>query len=214
MQIKNLYTYFEEFILENGIHTNFKKDQAIFLQNSPVYSFFFIQKGLIKLHKSQGKKRCSIIKVEKSGDFVGLFDCFSGGIHHFSATAITNTDISILDAASIMKYIHTNPLISETVMNLLAQESIFFLEKLTNRYHKQLPGRIADILLYFRDLFSNGDAFQLPLNRTELAQMAGTTKESLIRTLTEFKNDKIIQLKDREVEINSLEILQTLSRLG
>jgi CRP-like cAMP-binding protein len=56
--------------------------------------------------------------------------------------------------------------------------------------------------------------FALPLSRVEMAQLAGTTKESLIRTLTEFKHDKIIDLEERNLTIVSLEIIQTLSRFG
>jgi CRP-like cAMP-binding protein len=73
---------------------------------------------------------------------------------------------------------------------------------------------VADLVLYFYTLFDNNPTFRFPLNRRELAHFAGTTKESLIRTLTEFKNDRIIELNDREVKINSMEIVKTLSRLG
>ena len=50
--------------------------------------------------------------------------------------------------------------------------------------------------------------------RRELAELAGTTKESFIRTLTEFKNDKIIYLDGSRVEILSMDIVKTLSELG
>jgi CRP-like cAMP-binding protein len=73
---------------------------------------------------------------------------------------------------------------------------------------------VADLILFFYNLYNQQDAFRLPLNRKEMAQFAGTTKESLIRTLSEFKNDRIIELDDREVSINSMEIIRILSRLG
>jgi CRP-like cAMP-binding protein len=47
-----------------------------------------------------------------------------------------------------------------------------------------------------------------------LAELAGTTKESLIRTLTEFKNDKIIELDGKTIKIKSMDIIKTLSRIG
>jgi CRP-like cAMP-binding protein len=47
-----------------------------------------------------------------------------------------------------------------------------------------------------------------------MAHFAGTTKESFIRTIGEFKNDRIINLDDRKVDIISIEIIKTLSRLG
>lgn len=202
------------YIETHGIRTYFEKGQVLFFQDTPVASFFFIHDGLIKLHKLQGRDRCSILKIEKADQFAGLSDCFNGKSHHFNATTITQSDVSILDAEMLIGFISSDSRLSETLMNILAQEALYFLERLNNRYHKQLPGRVADTLLYFMELFNEDDHFFLPLSRSELAQFAGTTKESFIRTLTEFRNDKIIQLDDREVKINSMEILQTLSRLG
>ncbi len=83
-----------------------------------------------------------------------------------------------------------------------------------NQTQKQLPGKIADVLLYFSKEIYQSNKFTLPLTRRELAQFAGTTKESFIRTLTEFRNDKIIMLNGSEVEIISLDISNTLSEFG
>jgi CRP-like cAMP-binding protein len=83
-----------------------------------------------------------------------------------------------------------------------------------NQTHKQLPGRIADVLLYFAEQIYRQPHFDFPLTRRELAELAGTTKESFIRTLTEFKNDKIIYLDGSRVEIISMDIVKTLSELG
>ncbi len=204
----------KDHISTHGIRTNFEKGQVLFFQNTPVSSFFFIHDGLIKLHKLQGKDRCSILKIEKANHFAGLSDCFALDLHHYSATTITKSDVSILDAQMLIEYLSSQPHLPEIIMTILAQEASYFLEKLTTRHHKQLPGRVADTLLYFWDLLGENNQFDLPLSRVELAQFAGTTKESLIRTLTEFKNDRIINMDDRKVEINSMEILKTLFRLG
>ncbi|NJO90439.1 MAG: winged helix-turn-helix domain-containing protein, partial [Chloroflexia bacterium] len=67
---------------------------------------------------------------------------------------------------------------------------------------------------YFADKIFHSNIYTLPLTRRELAELAGTTKESFIRTLTEFKNDKIIELDGSAVEIKSLKIIRTLSELG
>ena len=80
--------------------------------------------------------------------------------------------------------------------------------------HKQLPGRIADVILYFSEIIFKSHVFEFPFTRRELAELAGTTKESFIRTLAEFKNDKIIELEGSKVTINSMKIIKTLSDLG
>lgn len=80
--------------------------------------------------------------------------------------------------------------------------------------HKQLPGRIADVLLYFSEVIYGSEKFTFPFTRRELAELAGTTKESFIRTITEFKNDKIINLDGATVDIVAMKIVRTLSELG
>ena len=91
-------------------------------------------------------------------------------------------------------------------------ESYFLPAQVIN--NKQLPGRVADVILYFYELFHRSNTFEFPLSREELAQFSGTTKESFIRTLAEFKNDKIIITDGKNITINSMEIVKTLSRLG
>ena len=56
--------------------------------------------------------------------------------------------------------------------------------------------------------------FTFPLSRKELADFAGTTKESFIRTLSEFKNDKIIEIDGARISVKSMDIVKTLSQLG
>ena len=80
--------------------------------------------------------------------------------------------------------------------------------------HKQLPGRIAEVILYFSEEIYRDIEFDFPLTRLELAELAGTTKESFIRTINEFKHDKIIELDARHVRIISMDIVKVLSELG
>ena len=100
------------------------------------------------------------------------------------------------------------------IMKLVSRGGLFIFERLMSQSLKQLPGRIADVLLYFSTHIYNNTVFEFPLTRRELAELAGTTKESFIRTLSEFKNDKIINLDGTSVEIVSMDIVKTLSQLG
>ncbi len=70
------------------------------------------------------------------------------------------------------------------------------------------------MLLFFSRKIYNNQTFSLPFSRRELAEFTGTTKESMIRTLAEFRHDKIIRLDGKKVEIISPDIIHTLSRLG
>jgi len=95
-----------------------------------------------------------------------------------------------------------------------SEEGLTITTKLMNQFQKQLPGRVAEMLLFFSEKIYHSTAFLLPLSRRELAEFTGTTKESMIRTLAEFRHDKIIKLDGKKVEITSPDIIHTLNRLG
>ncbi len=201
-------------IKESGKEFHFSKGQTLFAQDSKVSALFWINKGLVKLYQSENKKRCSILKVEKENGFAGLSDCFGGDTHQFGAEAITPAEVIIIDLDVANNILYNEPEFSQIIINYIALETRFYLQRFSSRLHKQLPGRVAETLLFFHRLFDEEMEFELPLSRAELAQFAGTTKESFIRTLTEFRNDRIINIEDRKIDICSLDIVKTLSRLG
>ncbi|MGM0375897.1 MAG: Crp/Fnr family transcriptional regulator [Bacteroidota bacterium] len=202
-------------ILGNYGPTNrFLKNHLLFSQNQTISNIYWIHKGWVKLHKMERSQRCSILKIEGDKSFVGLSDTWEGTSHRFGATSLTPLEVTEIDREKFKALLDENPEMASEVMTFLARDAMYYLDRLTSRHHKQLPGRVADTLLYFYELFNQKPDFQFLLSRTELAQFAGTTKESLIRTLSEFKHDRIINLNDRDVEILSLEIVRTLSRLG
>ncbi|MDX2415103.1 MAG: helix-turn-helix domain-containing protein, partial [Bacteroidales bacterium] len=100
------------------------------------------------------------------------------------------------------------------LFRILSLEMLDVSEKLVNFSMKQLPGRVADLLQYFSDTVFKANDFTVPLTRQELAELIGTTKESLIRTLNEFKNDKIIDLEGKRIKILSPDLITMLSELG
>jgi CRP-like cAMP-binding protein len=69
-------------------------------------------------------------------------------------------------------------------------------------------------LLFFSKKIYQSNSFSLPVSRMDLAELVSTTKESISRTLTEFKNDKIIEIDDKKIVIKSPDLLQILSKLG
>jgi len=68
--------------------------------------------------------------------------------------------------------------------------------------------------LFFSKEIYNSNEFTLPLSRLEFANLVYSTKESVSRTLTEFKNDRMIEIDDRKVILKSIDLLNILSTMG
>ncbi len=192
----------------------YSKRDIIFRQNSGTSHLMFVKSGLVKVYKESKDGRAYILKILTSGEFLGLLSFYGNTIHQFSASAVEDCEIGYIDIQVFNRILKKNGTFAMELIRLVSREGLYMFEKLLRLSHKQLPGRIADVILYFSDIINKNEEFDFPLTRRELAELAGTTKESFIRTLAEFKNDKIIELNGSHVKIKSMKIVRTLSELG
>jgi len=209
-----LKDYESQMILNQSNIVRYKKGDVIFKQNTRTSHIMFILSGLVKIYKEARNDRSITLTIATEGNLIGLLSVFGGDIHEYSASSVEEAEIVFIDNSVFRQIIHENGQFAEVIIKTLSRDGLFIFEKLLNHSHKQLPGRIADVLLFFSEKIYHNHVFSFPLARRELAEIAGTTKESFIRTLTEFRNDKIVNLDGKRVEILSMDIVKTLSRLG
>ncbi len=211
----NLLTEEQISLINNNSNlVTYKNKDIIFKQNTRTSHIMIIKKGLVKVYKEGRNERNYILKIAKPGEYIGLLSILGDEIFQYSSSAIDNTEICFIDINAFNDVLSKNGDFSGKLLQLTSQEGLYIFQKLQNQAYKQLPGRIADVILYFSEHVYDSTTFRFPITRKELAEFAGTTKESFIRTLTEFKNDKIIRLTNNEVEIISKDIVKTLSNLG
>lgn len=203
-----------DLILQNGQDVNYQKKDIIFKQDTLTSHIMFIKSGLIKIFKEGRSNRSIILKIATPGHFLGLISIFGDTTFQYSAAAIEDCSVFFININTFYSIIEKNGSYAKYLLKSLSENNMYMFDRLISQYQKQLPGKIADLILYFSEFIYKSDNFDFPLTRTELAEFAGTTKESLIRTLTEFKNDKIIDLDGKSVKINSKEIIKTLSKIG
>jgi CRP-like cAMP-binding protein len=88
------------------------------------------------------------------------------------------------------------------------------LSKCLNLGLRQLNGKLANTLLYLNsDEFKGIDVFSY-ISRNDLAELSGMSMESVVRLLSEFNNEKIIEIKGKKIEIKDLNRLKELNRKG
>lgn len=201
-------------VIENSNVVEFNKKEIIFRQNTRTSHIMFIKSGLVKIFKEGRNSKYIILKVAVPGEYLGLLSIYGGDTHQYSASAIYATEICYIDINVFNNLLFSNGEFASKIISSISKGGLFIFERLMSQSHKQLPGRIADVILYFSTVIYKSEEFEFPFTRRELAELAGTTKESFIRTLAEFKNDKIIDLDGSNVKINSLKIINTLSDLG
>ncbi|MBN2612860.1 MAG: Crp/Fnr family transcriptional regulator [Bacteroidales bacterium] len=203
-----------EIFQKNSNIVTYNKRENIFRQNTRTSHIMFVKSGYVKIYKEGRNNKFIILKIAIPGEYLGLMSIFGSDMHQYSASAIDSVEVCFIDLQTFLGFVKENGDFAMKIINILSIYGIYIFDRLMSQSHKQLPGRIADVILYFAETIYKSQTFEFPFTRRELAELAGTTKESFIRTLAEFKNDKIIQLNGSEVTINSIKIIKTLSNLG
>lgn len=192
----------------------YSKRDIIIKQSARVSEIPLILSGLVKISREMRRGKNVILRIAQPGSFLGLSSIFGSDVYEYSVFALENVTVRFIDIETFSWLIKKNGLFGMEVVKQISADNIFNINRLSSLLYKQLPGRVADIILYFSEDIFKSETFSIPLTRQELAELAGTTKESLIRTLSEFKHDKIIDMNRNSFKVNSMHIIKTLSRLG
>lgn len=201
-------------LIENSNTVKYSKKDVIFKQDTRTSHIMVIKTGIVKIFKEDKNDKSIILRVATRNNFIGLMSVYGSNIHQYSVSAMEDTEICFIDINVFNQVVASNGNYALQIIRLISQDGLFIFKRLMSQTHKQLPGRIADVILYFSEDIYASDEFEFPFTRKELAQLAGTTKESFIRTLSEFKHDKIIHLEGSNVKILSHDIIKTLRELG
>lgn len=193
---------------------SYKKGDVIIKASTPATHALFLEEGLVKTIKESTNGKTNILEITNQNSFIELLCLLSGTENDYTSIALTKTKVRFISASQLNGILKSQADLHEEILKNTFQKAKKNINRLITINNKQLPGRVADVILYFYELNNQSEQFEFPLSREELAQFAGTTKESFIRTLTEFKHDKIIIVDGKSITINSMEIVKTLSRLG
>lgn len=211
---KNLSPKEKQLISQQSIGVKYQKNDMLVKQETRISHIVYLHSGKVKVFKEGRNDIALIFKIETPGALLDINSLLSGRQHQISAAAIEPVESLHIDKASLHQIYQQNAAFAAQLLAYTGKNALFIEKRFIEHHQKQLPGRTADVLLYFATEIFKNHSFVFPLTRKELAQLAGTTKESFIRTLSEFKHDKIIHLKGKYVEIKSMEILKKLSQFG
>ena len=203
-----------ERISRNSSQVRFQKDEMIFKQDSPSSHIIFVKKGIVKEHMTGPNKKEQILKIVKGPAFLRISSKLKYNINSYSATAIIDSDICFIDIHVFKELLYTNPRFGYEVLISVCEDGLYCFNKFVNQTQKQVNGRLAEAILYFSDNIYNSHSFTLPVSKSELADLIGSTRESVTRVLFSFKREHIIKLEGKELSINDREMLEQISKTG
>lgn len=199
-----------------GVCTNyvFKEGETIIRHNLHSDNIIYIKKGLVKITVAGILEQEKLFRIIKENNFLGFTEVFTNVKSPYSAIALEETSACIISKDSFVKYMLSDSNFTLELIRTFTFNELDLVKRFLTQVHKQINGRVADVILDMAENIYSSNSFVLNLTRDELASLAWTTRENLIRTLTTFKNDGILTIEGRRFVINNIQHLRRISKCG
>lgn len=182
----------------------FKSGQVIFYSGNDPLGIFTIQKGLVKLEVTSPAGAAHTLRLIGPGGTLGYRSLFANEPYHASAVAVEDCELCFVPKAEIMNVFKSHPDLAMKLLSHISKDLRLAEEKWMGQMDKGASERIAEALLFLQDHFIHQN-----WTRREIAQWAGTTPETVIRTLSQFEKDGLIDQTDgRNIRILSKDRLR------
>ncbi|MDE5419903.1 Crp/Fnr family transcriptional regulator [Labilibaculum sp. DW002] len=181
----------------------FKRGSVIYSEGDSAKGCYFLFSGVLKVFKTGIEGKEQIIKFAKPGNLIGFRSVLSKERACTSAKVIEDTIVCFIPGNVLTKLIRENSDFAMELMEITCRELDEANDYITDIAQKTVRERLAEILVHLESTFglTEDNTLKIALTREELANMVGTATESVIRLLSEFKSDKLIELNGRKIKI-------------
>jgi CRP/FNR family cyclic AMP-dependent transcriptional regulator len=188
---------------ENSNTTNYNKKELIYKEGNNPVKLFYIQKGRVKTTKKNDDGKELIISLFAEGDFFGYTALLEGTVYKEAAEAMEDTELAIVPKEAFEMLINNNKEVIQKFIQLLAKNITEKEEQLLSLAYNSVRKRVAEALLTLQKKYKVKlqENFSIHISRADLSNIAGTATESLVRTLSDFRNENLIDIKEGYIVI-------------
>ncbi len=180
-----------ELIQMAKVSCRFKAGQVIFYADNDPLGIFTIQSGLVKLEVTSPSGAAHTLRLMGAGAALGYRSLFANEPYHASAIAVEDCELCFIARADIMNVFTKHPEMALKLLTHVSKDLRIAEEKWMGQMDKGAAERVAEALLFLQDHFTHQN-----WTRREIAQWAGTTPETVIRTLAQFEKEGLIDQSD------------------
>ncbi len=181
----------------------YKRGEIVYSEGSRIHGFYYLLKGIIKIFKTGFDGKEQIIRFAKKGDIMGFRSTISNELACTTAKAIEDSQICFVHGDLVKHFVKNNGDFATELLQIACRELGEANDYITDIAQKTVRERLAEVLIHLKMEFDlDRDNFlQISLTREELANIVGTATESVIRLLSEFKADKLIEIHGRRIRV-------------
>ena len=192
----------------------FRKGENLIKQGAYASYILFISNGLVKQYVEGDGNHNFNIRLQKSGDFVGLSTIFNRSTFNYSVQALRETVVYLIEKEVIANVMKQNGEFAFQISGRSGAQENDLYDILHNLIYKQMHGKLAEVLLHLSsDQFADEELFPL-LSRKDIADFAGISTESAVKLLKSFARDGIIALDEKNITVLKRDQLLDISKRG
>lgn len=190
----------------------FKAKASIFFEGDRAKYLYFLKKGKVKLVKTNEYGKELIMSVSRSGEFLGYTALMGEERYTYGAVSMErDTELSLIPKHDFFQLLYANKDVSSQLIKMLANNVIAKEEQLLDLAYSSVRKRVANAVVDLYDQQKEGEKQEIAILRDDLARIVGTAKESVIRMLTEFKEDKYIRIDGGLITVLNISKLRALN---
>lgn len=192
-----------ENLTESIVINHCKNKHRIYVEGAYPHCLYYLQSGKVRTYKVNEYGKELTINLYNEGEFFGYNALLENGMYKENAETLEDSEIGIIDRVDFEILINNNREVAHKFIRLLVNNVTEKENQLINLAYNSLRKRVADALITLLKKYKNDDDpnFIIHISRENLAHIAGTSTESLIRTLSDFKNEKLIEAEAGYVKI-------------
>lgn len=196
-----------ESISNISLERSYKKNMIVFMEGEPGEAFYYIKSGKVKIFRTYEDGKEHIVTICTEGDVFGEATLFSNSPYPASAAIYEDSVIGIIKNSHLEALVQNNTELALRIIKILAKKLIFAQQKIKDLAFNDVFARIASQILKLGKEYGSssekGIRIDIELSRQELADMVGTTRETVSRAIGRFKKEKsLTEEKDRLVILN------------
>jgi len=200
-----------DFLISRQGKQNYSKGEVLFREGMVPTGIFYIHQGKVKKYKIDKLGKQQIIYVANRGELIGYHAVLSEERYPDSAAAMEPCSVSFIPKEDFKFILHRSPLFGQRLLKALSHEYSVLANNISVYTQRSAMERLAISLIVIREKYKEetmeGTKVVIDISRSDLANMAGLSKENVIRMLKELKEEGIIGSEGRKIWVNHIEKL-------
>lgn len=187
----------------------YRRKDVLYSEGQTARWLFFLSSGRVKCAQMNEMGKEFITHIQVSGDFLGYIPLISEEPYANTAVALEDTEVLLIPKDDFLKLLHSSREISATLVKMLASQVAETEAHLLQLAYGSVREKVAHVLklLYDKNTEGENEEVRISVLREDLAGMAGIAKETVIRTLSDFKDEGLIYIDHNDIVISDINTL-------